>query len=441
MFRLYLLASISFMAGTLSGQSVLDQYVKEAIENNPSIREKELLEDKSALSVRHAGQLYGPEIKFLTTYTLAGGGRSIDLPIGDLLNGPYADLNQLLMMEKYRSIENQSVQFLPHNFYDARFRLTQPILQPDIKYNRLIKEEELTLSKLTTQQSKRDLIQSVKTTYLQWMQAHEAIQIIEQGLTLLNENKRITESLIRNGVGIPSALIRIESEIATVQAQLQKAKADQANAAHYFNFLLQRNPEAPIEADSIPTVPELPAQLTADAREELKQIESGNQIQSLALRLEEKYNAPRLGLQVDAGSQAYAPDWGGYVLGAVQLEIPIWNNTQTRTKRQEWETSIAATGAKLEWTKEVIETQLQNEIRSLEADLVIYNSYASVLKSNQRLYSETLKRYKEGLANYIELLDARTQVTNAELEQNIAKYQAWLRQVNIERISATAVLP
>ena len=76
-----------------------------------------------------------------------------------------------------------------------------------------------------------------------------------------------------------------------------------------------------------------------------------------------------------------------------------------------------------------------------EAELVIYNSYASVLKSNQRLYSETLKRYKEGLANYIELLDARTQVTNAELEQNIAKYQAWLRQVNIERISATAVLP
>lgn len=441
MIRLFLLASISFITGFLHSQSVLDQYVKEAIENNPGIREKTLVENKNALSARHAAQLYGPEVQFLTTYTLAAGGRSIDLPIGDLLNGPYSDLNYLLMMEKYHTIENQSVQFLPHNFYDARFRITQPILQPDIKYNRLIKEEEAGIAKLNTQQSKRDLIQSVKTTYLQWLQAREAIQIIEQGLVLLNENKRITESLIKNGLGIPSALIRIESEITSVKAQLQKANADLTNAAHYFNFLLQRSPGTPIEVDSIPAVPAMPVQLSAAAREELKQIQTGHQIQSLALKLEEKYSAPRLGLQIDAGSQAFAPDWGGYVLGAVQLEIPIWNNKQTKTKRQEWEASMAASDAKLEWTKEAFETQLENEIRSLEADVAVYSSYSAAVKSNQRLYTETLKRYKEGLANYIELLDARTQVTNTELEQTIAKYQAWIRQVSIERMSASAILP
>lgn len=440
MIRLCLIASISFTASLLYSQSILDRYVKEALDNNLDVKEKKLLEEKYSYSVAQAGRLYGPEVKFLTSYTLAAGGRSIDLPIGTLLNDAYSSLNTLLGMEKFHPIENQSIQFLPDNFYDAKIRISQPILQPEIKYNKLIKQEELGVSTLMTQQTKRDLVQQVKTTYLQWMQAHDAIQIIDQGLALLKENKRITESLIKNGAGIPSALIRIESEITTVEAQHQKAIADKANAASYFNFLLKRNPDASIEADSFPSLPEISGQLAVDGREELVQIQTGHHIQDLALTLEEKHFAPRLGVQVDLGSQAYAPDWGGYVLGGVQLEIPIWDNKQSKLKRQEWESSIAATEAKYEWTKGAMETQLQNEIRSLAADLAIYDSYTSSFNSNQRYYNETLKRYKEGLANYIELLDARSQVTNTQLQQNIAKYQSWIRQINIERISASANL-
>ena len=84
---------------------------------------------------------------------------------------------------------------------------------------------------------------------------------------------------------------------------------------------------------------------------------------------------------------------------------------------------------------------MQSEIESLRSDITIYNSYTSLLTSNERYYEETLKRYKEGLANYIELLDARTQVTNTQLQQNLAKYQSWIRMVSIERIAATTPIP
>ena len=437
MIRLLLIIFITLPLSLLQSQSVLDRYVEEAINNNLSVKEKKLLEQRELYSLERAGKEAGPEVRLLTSYTLAAGGRTIELPVGDLLNDVYSSLENLTGND-FPRVENQSVDLLPNNFYDFRFRITQPILQPEIKYNKLIQQEEVNLAGLMTDQTTRDLVRDVKTAYLQWMRAHDAIEIIDQGAVLLTENKRITESLIRNGSGLPSALIRIEAEIINVEAQRQRVVNDMANAAAFFNFLLERPGESVIEVDSFPSVPQLPDSLNVATREELQQIKTTNQIQSLALTLEEKHFAPRLGVQVDLGSQDFIDDWGPYVLGGVQLEIPIWDNKKSSLKRQEWEASIASVDTRYQYTREAYETQLTAEIRSLESDLAIYNSYTASLNSNQRYYTETARRYKEGLSNYIELLDARTEITNTKLLQNLAKYQAWIRQVNIERISATA---
>ena len=140
------------------------------------------------------------------------------------------------------------------------------------------------------------------------------------------------------------------------------------------------------------------------------------------------------------GSQDFIDDWGPYVLGGVQLQVPIYDNKKSSLKRQEYAASIQSVETKYEWTKEAYEKQLTAETRSLESDLAIYDSYTASMNSNQRYYNETARRYKEGLASYIELLDARTEVTNTKLLQNLARYQAWIRQVNIERMSASATI-
>ena len=439
MIRFVLFSCIIFSSSIIYGQQILDQYVQEAIRNNLSIKEKKLLEQKEEYGVKRAGREGGPEVQFLSSYTLAEGGRTIELPVGDLLNDVYSSLQELTG-KPFPQVENQSVELLPNNFYDVRFRITQPILQPEIKYNKLIQQEEVNMAGLLTDQTIRDLVRDVKTAYLTWMRAHDAIDIIDQGAMLLKENKRITESLIKNGSGLPSALIRIEAEITNVEAQRLKVVNDMANAADYFNFLLQRPSGTAIAVDSLSSVPQLPGALEVTTREELQQIKTANEIQSLALTLEEKHFAPRLGLQVDVGSQDFIDDWGPYVLGGVQLQIPIYDNKKSALKRQEYAASIESVETKYQWTKEAYEKQLTAEIRSLESDLAIYNSYTSSMNSNQRYYNETARRYKEGLASYIELLDARTEVTNTKLLQNLARYQSWIRQVNIERMSASAAI-
>ena len=434
---LFLLA-LSASVISLPAQAVLNQYVKEAIENNRTIDQREAIERRQQFALEHAGRMGGPELDFLTTYTAAYKGRSFEFPIGDIMNPVYNTLNELTGTNNFPQAENETFNLLPNNFYDARFRVTQPILQPEIKYNRLIKEQELALAELQTDESIRDLTQQVKTAYFQWLRAGESIEIMDQGLALLNENKRITESLIKNGQAIPSALMRIQSDIEHLKALREKSLSNRANAAAHFNFLLNRPSGTEILPDNFPDVPTSLVQYDVTKREELRQIETGQEIQSLALQLEEKSHAPRLGVQVDVGSQAFFADWGGYVLGGVQLEIPIWDNKRSHLKQQEWEASLDASQAQYEWTKEAFNTQMATEIESLRSDIAIYESFSDILQANQRFYDETVRRYKEGMATYIELLDARTEVTNTELELNLSKYQAWIRHANIERMAANA---
>lgn len=421
---------------SIHSQAILDQYVKEAIEQNLSVDAKQAIERKQQYALQHAGKLAGPEVNFLTTYTAAYKGRNIELPLGDLLNPVYSALNDITGTQNFPPVANQEFNFLPNNFYDARFRITQPILQPEIKYNKLIKEEEVTMAGLQTDETIRDLTQQVKTAYIQWMRAGEAISIMDQGLTLLNENKRITESLIKNGQAIPSALMRIQSDIEHLSALREKSVSNRINAAANFNFLLNRPAGTEILADTFEGVPAIPEQYDLSHREELQQIQTGKKIQELALQLEEKQHAPTLGVQLDLGSQAFAADWGGYALGGLQLEIPIWDNKKSQLKQKEWKAQLDATQANYEWTKNAFAMQIEGEIENLRSDIALYNSFTNLLASNQRFYDETVRRYKEGLSNYIELLDARTEVTSTQLEQNLAKYQSWLRHVNIERMAA-----
>ncbi len=425
------------LMASASSQGMLEQYVSDAIENNLLIREKKTNEQRQDLRLKEASRMWGPEVNFQANYTLAAGGRNIELPVGMLLNPVYSKLNELTESNQFPMIEDESINFLPNNFHDVKFRITQPILRPEIKYNKWIKEEEVQLAGLQTQQTIRDLSRDVKSAYFQWMQAKEVIQIMEQGLILLNENKRITESLIRNGMAIPSGRMRIESDIEVLKAQKQKAESDLKNATSYFNFLLHREADAVILQDTFRSIPSMPNIETTEGREELLQLQKSIRIQELALSLEEKHFSPTLGVQLDLGSQAYGVDWGGYVLGGIGLEIPIWDNKKSSLRRKEWQASMEAQRSSYAWTKSAFDMQLQSEIESLTSDIGIYDSYTLLLASNNRYYEETLRRYKEGLANYIELLDARTQVTNTHLQQNLAKYQSWIRMINIERIAAT----
>ena len=418
----------------IKAQNPLNQYIAEALENNGLIKEQRawIEEKKSGLAL--ANKNWSPEIDFGTSYTLAAGGRSIAFPIGDLLNPAYSELNRLTNSSKFPTLVNQNVQFLPNNFYDARVRISQPILRPEIKTNQLIKKEQLDLQEIQTEITKRDVTQEVKKAYYQYLQASELIKILDQSLVILNESERVSKSLVKNGVAIPSTLLRLETERSKINAQKFTAENQQKDAAAYLNFLRGKSADAVVAVIRETGLPD-PATFGTDIKnEEISLLDKNIQIQQLAIDLEGKYNAPRLGAQVDLGSQNFNFKWGGYILGGLQLEIPLWNNKKNLLKQNEISAAITAVKEKKSWAEQGIKLQIQTAKRQLETAINNYHSYTPLLEMAKKYHDELMKRYREGQANQMEIIDALSQITFAETQQSVALYQAWSQAAELERL-------
>jgi hypothetical protein len=141
---LIVIASL-FVSSSTNAQDIPQQYIDEALNNNLVLKEKKVSLDKCLVALKEARSLFLPTAWFETQYTVAKGGRSIDIPVGDLLNPVYKTLNQLTATNHFPTVSNTSEQLLPNNFYDARIRTTMPLINPEIRINRDIKQQQISL--------------------------------------------------------------------------------------------------------------------------------------------------------------------------------------------------------------------------------------------------------------------------------------------------------
>src|SRR5688572_2866083 len=119
-----------FVMVPLSGfsQTVLDGYIEEALQSNRALQVKNISRAQAENALRIAKSYFLPSISLLGDYTSGKGGRSIGLPLGDLLNPVYRSLNELAADDNFSEISNMTENFFPHNFYDVRLRTSLPIL-------------------------------------------------------------------------------------------------------------------------------------------------------------------------------------------------------------------------------------------------------------------------------------------------------------------------
>lgn len=106
---------------------VLDEYIQTGMNSNLTLQQKQVDVEQSLEAVRPAKGLFYPTLQFNANYTRAGG-RSIDFPIGDLLNPVYQTLNSLTQSNSFPLVDNAKVQFLPDNFQETYVQFQVPVL-------------------------------------------------------------------------------------------------------------------------------------------------------------------------------------------------------------------------------------------------------------------------------------------------------------------------
>ena len=439
---LVLLLMVSF---TLSAQEIPDQYITEALASNLVLKEKRINYEKSLIALRQARSLFFPETWIEGQYSVAKGGRSLDLPIGDLLNPVYQTLNQLTGSNHFPTISNSSEQFLPDNFYDLRLRTTLPIINPALKINRNIQQDQVSLQQTEIDIYKRELIREVKVGYYKYLMAKHSIGIYENALMVVNQNLKVNQSLLANGRGLPAYVSRAESEVKQQESNLLAARNEEQNAKAYFNFLLNKpltDPILAIEISLTENVEAVAANLNdnIDGREELKSLGIAKNINKDIQKLNRSFRTPKVNAFLDLASQGF--DFkvnrnSFFYLGGIQMQVPIFSGKRNIYKIEQSELE----GKNLELKNDYLRQQLELSASvSRNNAATIYANYNSAIKQEEaaRKYFKLIDRgYREGVNSYIEFLDARNQLTSAQLQLNINKYKVLAALADYERQTAS----
>lgn len=427
--------------GRMNAQTVLDGYIQEAFKSNQGLLQQNIQLEKSLSALKEAKALFLPNVSLLGAYTKAAGGRTIDLPIGDLFNPVYSTLNQLTHSNAFPQIQNASVLLNPDNFYDAKLRTALPLINAEIYYNQKIKKQLITQQQAAVNVYKRELVKNIKTAYYQYYQAEQAIAIYKSALTLVNENIRVNESLLRNGVRNNTALTRSEAEKEKIDAAITQATNNARNAKAYFNFLLNRDLTSDIHIDTDLFKNE--AALTTESgsmREELVQLKTGIATYSIAEQLQRSYLIPKLNTFLDLGSQGFNFDVNNktqYYLWGVNLQWDLFAGGQHKYKIQQAKADKQALEAQYNQTERALQLQGEQANNNFNTAVANYKSAQKQAQLAQKYYNDQLKVYKEGQLLYIELVDALNQYTGAQLQLSLSQAAMLSAAADIERTQAT----
>jgi outer membrane protein len=447
-FKLLLFLLLFALAKASFAQEVLDKYVRTGLDSNLAIRQQSFDLKKAKLDLDRAKALFLPQVGVNAQYTLATGGRSIDVPLGNLLNDVYSSLNQLTSSTKFPQVENQSIQFLPNDFQDTKIELNVPIYNPALGYNKKIKEELINTQQFSLNQYKRELVFNIKQAYFQYLQAFKAVDIYNNALNTVHESLRFNEKLVKNNTATKEVVLKAKAEISKVETSLSNAEQNKKNAAAYFNFLLNKPLESAIDIDTN-IVKSLQQEVNVSLdlpsnREELQQLKSSEKVLQTNLKLNDTYKLPVLNGFYNIGFQGFGYKFNNdqfYQLGGLQLKWNIFSGNDNKLKSKQAQIDIDA---------------IQNSYNDVEKQLLLqvattYNTYQASLKalhssndeviSNKEVFRLIQSRYTQGQALQIELIDARTEMTNAEIKYSLAQLSVLNKAAELERVMATYQLP
>ncbi|WP_198674163.1 TolC family protein [Chitinophaga alhagiae] len=422
-------------------QSRLNGYIAEAVQRNQAVSRQHFQLEKSLYALQEAKAFFLPQASLLANYTKAGGGRTIDLPLGDLMNPVYNTLNELTASQKFPQLSNESILLNPDNFYDAKLRTSLPLINTEIMYAKKIRQEDITRQQAILNVYKRQLVKDVKTAYYQYFQAVRAVEVYNHALKLVQENIRVNQSMLRNGIRNSTSLTRAQTELQRAEASITQARTRQQNARSYFNFLLNRPLADSIELDSATlTIPAALPSAGIRQREELQQLETTHTIALLAEKKEQSLFTPKVSTFLDLGSQGFNWDFDNktrYYLWGVNLQWDIFTGGQRKQRIKQARTDAAIAQTAYSETLQGLELELDRAQNNYNAACASFRIAQTQLQLSEKYFSDQQKVYREGQLLYIELLDAQDQLTQARLQLLQAWADVQVSAADVERAQAS----
>lgn len=427
---------------------ILDAYVQEGLQNNLALKQETLEISRVAESLVQARALFYPRVTFNPTYSLAAGGRSIQFPVGDLLNPAYKTLNQLTGSDRFpTNIANVNQLLAPNNFQDTKINVQYAIFNTDLQYNYLIQKEFVSAQEARRRVVENELRYNIATAYYQYLQTLEAQRIFENSRQVLTQLSRLNEKLVANNVATKDIVTQARYEISKVDQQLAVAGKNRESARAYVNFLVNRDLRSNIEVDSL-----LTKSLTVRTdslgnleetalrnRQELSQLGSSIKAAQLGVKLNEA-NAiiPNVYVGGNAGFQGYGYHFAGQGYGLVQfgLSWDLFKGHEKRSKIQQARLQTDILQTRLTEVQKQVQLQVVQAYYDLDAATESLTATQSGLANAEQTFRLIDSKYRNGQALLIEFLRVQNDRLTAQIQQSLARMDVLVKRAALDRATA-----
>lgn len=439
------------ITSVFSQNNILDSYIQTALKNNLTLQQKEYSYQKSLEALKEAKRMFLPTVSFNTSYTVAEGGRMVELPIGDMINPVYDNLNQINQSfnpsaQVYPQIENPEFSFIRNTEQETKLVAQMPLFNAAIIQNHKIKKGLTEIETINIDIYKRELVKEVKTAYVKFLQAEQVYTLYDNALVVVEQNLRNRESLYRNNKITIDEVYAAKAQIKEVERGVADADKNRKLASSWFNFLLNKDFDSVIEMEdlsvSILSNYDLEEMKKASLlnREEFVQLNKYLEINENNVKLEKGMALPTVSLFGQYGFQGteytFNRDSDLAIMG-VSMKWDLFTSGQRQAKISQ---AIIDKDI-MENNKQVVERQVQLEIinayYSIQTALKEIDLAQEELQNYQQSYKLIEKKYQQGMVNYLEYSYTLNNKINAENKLILAQYRYQLEQIQLERLTAS----
>lgn len=425
----------------LSVEEGLQLVLNDALTANLELRAGSATVQQRMAALDQARARYLPALDLVARYSVADGGRTIEFPVGDLLNPVYETLDDMLVADglppRFPRVENQEISLLREHEQDTRFVLRQPVYEPRIGPAVEASRQELNRVEYNLSALRNRVLRDTRQAYYRWIATQQAVLILDASLDLAQVNLDANESLYRNGRITRDFVYRAEADVLEIEQRRLAAESQVRIARSYVNLL--RNlpletalPRSAIDENAVERArgrviqrlagrplqaPEL-QQLATERRAELRGLDAAIATGEARQELARAAFKPTLAFGAEAGIQGEDYGFGNddrYVLASLILR---WNAYRGGADRAALSEARAFT-EEIRATRDLAARQVQQEVlQSLEGLRVADASLETASKRLQAAagaFRITSRKRDLGQVNQTEFIDARRSLTEAQL--------------------------
>jgi outer membrane protein TolC len=330
----------------------------------------------------------------------------------------------------------ENILLQPFNQFGAQVELRQALVAPTLWTAIQAAPQSERLAELNVEAQRREILFMVAQTYYAAAAQQEAIRAQERLLELNQAREKETQVRFDIGTVTQAALLRAQLDRTRAEQDLLRARNALAAAKLTLATLLRRGPDFELSPPPEPQLPEQQAELVEKALEQRPEVAAARQNAELAKTQQRGVWLSYLpALNLSAAYRAgNAQDLAGqYTAWLVSLGISwtIWDGGLREANLREQSARVTEADA----LRQLSEARTHEEV--VRAKLELESSLANRAKAEEalRMARETHRltevSFRAGHATYLEVTDANSALTSAEVGLVAERLQASLAALRL----------